>query len=403
MTIPGDGAAPIGEAPLVVHVVHSFEMGGLQNGLLNLLDGLPPQRYRHAVVSLTGLSGFERRLRRDDVRFHALHKSPGLGLGTHLRLWRLLRQLRPALVHTRNIAALEMQAVALAAGVPARVHGEHGWDVHDPAGQSARYRRWRRLMRPFVQQYVALSRHIADYLAGPVGVPRGRISQIYNGVDTARFAPIDGAARLTGPFDPALHYLVGTVGRLEPIKDQLTLARAFVAAVQQRPDLRDRLRLVLVGDGQLRGPIEQVLRDAQAEPLVWMAGSRDDVPAVMRGLDLFVLPSLAEGISNTILEAMASGLPVLATDVGGNGELVQAGVTGTLVPSADPPAMAQALIAYADEPARGRREGQAGRLRAETTFAMQAMTGAYQRLYDTLLARHPTRRAAPVDRSVTDR
>lgn len=386
------------EPPLLVHVVHSFEMGGLQNGLLNLLDRLPAQRYRHAVVSLTGLSGFERRLRRTDVAFYALQKSTGLGMRVHLRLWRLLRRLRPALVHTRNMAALEMQAVALAAGVPVRVHGEHGWDVHDPGGQSARYRRWRRLMRPCVQQYVALSRQIVDYLAGPVGVPRQRISQIYNGVDTARFAPADGALPvLTGPFDAQAHFLVGTVGRLEPIKDQLTLARAFVLALQQRADLRTRLRLVLVGDGQLREAIEQVLRDGQADQLCWMAGSRDDVAALMRGLDLFVLPSLAEGISNTLLEAMASGVPVLATAVGGNGELVQSGVTGSLLPPADPLAMAGALIAYADDPQRGRREGQAGRARAETAFAMDAMTDAYQNLYDRLLARRGTRQTAFVN------
>ncbi len=395
MSTPGEAVPPAGAAPLLVHVVHSFEMGGLQNGLLNLLDGLPAQRYRHAVVSLTGLSGFERRLRRGDVPFFALDQAPGLGLATHRALWRLLRRLRPALVHTRNIAALEMQAVALAAGVPARVHGEHGWDVHDPSGQSARYRRWRRLMRPFVQQYVALSQHIADYLAGPVGVPRRCIKQIYNGVDTTRFAPQDGKhAAETGPFEPSRHFLVGTVGRLEPIKDQLTLARAFVAALQQRPDLKDRLRLVLVGDGQLRGAIEQVLREGEVESMAWLAGSRDDVPALLRGLDLFVLPSLAEGISNTILEAMACGRPVLATAVGGNGELVQPGLTGTLLPAADPAAMARALIDYADDPARGRREGQAGRLRAETAFGMHAMTGAYQALYDALLARHAGPRTA---------
>ena len=228
-----------------------------------------------------------------------------------------------------------------------------------------------------------------------MGVPRRRIEQIYNGVDTERFVPADGArVAERGPFEHAPHVLVGTVGRLEPIKDQLTLARAFVAALQQRPDLRDRLRLVLVGDGQLRGAVEQVLREGEVETLVWMAGSRDDVPALLRGLDLFVLPSLAEGISNTILEAMACGLPVLATDVGGNGELVQPGLTGTLVPAADPAAMAQALIAYADDPARGRREGQAGRLRAETTFGLQAMSDAYQALYDALLAQHASARTA---------
>jgi sugar transferase (PEP-CTERM/EpsH1 system associated) len=350
------------------------------------------------VVSLTGLSGFERRLRRTDVAFHAIDPSARLGVRRHVQLWRLLRRLRPALVHTRNLAALEMQAVALAAGVPVRVHGEHGWDVHDPGGQSVRYRLWRRLMRPCVHHYIALSRQIENYLAGPVGVSRRHISQIYNGVDTGRFTPVSEAQPAsTGPFDPEQHFLVGTVGRLAPIKDQLTLARAFVLALRQRPDLRQRLRLVLVGDGQLRAPIEQALRDGQAEHLAWLPGSCDDVPALLRGLDLFVLPSLAEGISNTILEAMASGLPVVATDVGGNGELVERGVTGSLVPPADPLAMADALIAYADDPRRGQREGQAGRARAETAFGLEAMASAYQNIYDRLLAGRGTRRTALVN------
>lgn len=388
MTRQRPAASATSGAPLVVHVVYSFEMGGLQNGLLNLLDRLPAQRYRHAVVSLTGLSGFERRLRRTDVAFYALHKPAGLGLTMHASLWRLLRRLRPALVHTRNLAALETQAVALAAGVPVRLHGEHGWDIHDPDGSSARYRRWRRLLRPCVQQYIALSRQLEDYLVRGVGVSPQRVTQIYNGVDTERFCPVsDTAHAQTGPFTRPPHFLVGSVGRLEPIKDPLTLARAFVLAVQRRPDLRPRLRLVLVGDGQLRAPIEQVLREGQVTDLAWLAGSRDDVAALLRGLDLFVLPSLAEGISNTVLEAMASGLPVLATAVGGNGELVQAGVTGSLVPPNDPLALAESLISYADDPSRGQREGKAGRARAEKQFALEAMAAAYQALYDRLLAR----------------
>ncbi len=389
-------AQPVpGAVPLLLHVVHSFEMGGLQNGLLNLLDRLPSARYRHAVVSLTGLSGFERRLRRTDVPFYALHKPAGRGLSSHLQLWRLLRRLRPALVHTRNLAALEAQPIAMAAGVPLRVHGEHGWDTHDPDGRSVRYRRWRWLMRPYVNHYIALSRQLQEYLITGVGVPRQRISQIYNGVDTVHFHPRAAAQSPTsvGPFVQPQHVLVGTVGRLEPIKDQLSLARAFVLAVERRPDLRARLRLVVVGDGRLRAPIEQVLRAAQMADLVWLAGSRDDIAVLLRGLDLFVLPSLAEGISNTVLEAMATGLPVLATAVGGNVELVEPGITGALVPPNDPPALAEALIAYTDDPRRREREGQAGRERAVNEFALEEMAAAYQDIYDRLLAQRGKRRA----------
>jgi glycosyltransferase involved in cell wall biosynthesis len=118
---------------------------------------------------------------------------------------------------------------------------------------------------------------------------------------------------------------------------------------------------------------------------VWFAGERSDVANVMRGLDCFVLPSLAEGISNTILEAKASGLPVIATRVGGNPELVVEGQTGALVPVSDPEAMARAIIAYAQDPEQARAAGQAGRMEIERRFSMQAMVGAYQGLYDRLL------------------
>src|SRR5207237_9166164 len=135
----------------------------------------------------------------------------------------------------------------------------------------------------------------------------------------------------------------GTVGRMQEVKDQLTLARAFVELLQRSPQAATRLRLVMVGDGPLRKQVADILNQAGWGALAWLPGERDDVPQIMRGFDLFVLPSLAEGISNTILEAMASGLPVVATSVGGNAELVESGRTGQLVPRSDPEAMAHAI------------------------------------------------------------
>ena len=128
-----------------------------------------------------------------------------------------------------------------------------------------------------------------------------------------------------------------------------------------------------------------MLAGANASGLAWLPGARDDVAQALRSFDAFVLPSLAEGISNTILEAMASGLPVIATRVGGNAELVDDGTTGTLVPSADAEALAQAMLRYARDPELARAQGRAGRARAERLFSLDAMVAQYTALYDRLL------------------
>jgi sugar transferase (PEP-CTERM/EpsH1 system associated) len=371
--------------PLVAHVVYRFDTGGLENGVVNLINHLGDDEFRHVVVALTEVTDFARRIRRADVRCIALHKRPGQTWWLYPRLLRLLRALRPAIVHTRNLAALEVQPVAWAAGVPVRIHGEHGRDVGDYDGSHRGYQRQRRLYRPFVQHYVALSRDLRQYLVDKVHVPPARITQVCNGVDTQRFHPAagGGAEPIAGcPFDPQRHWLVGTVGRMQTVKDQPTLARAFVHALAVAPALRARLRLVLVGDGPLRADCEAVLAAAGVRELAWLPGERADVPALMRGLHAFALPSLAEGISNTVLEAMASGLPVLATAVGGNPELVDEGRTGHLLPPADAPALARALAALATDPAHAAALGRAGRAAAEARFSLQAMVAAYRAVYD---------------------
>lgn len=366
--------------PLVVHIVYRFDTGGLENGVVNLIDHMPRDAYRHMVVALTEVTDFRHRLRRDDVECIELHKPPGHGAKLYPRLFRLLREHRPAIVHTRNLAALEMQVAAWAARVPLRVHGEHGRDVEDLDGTSRHHQRLRRLYAPFVHRYIALSQDLARYLTERVGIAPARVAQIYNGVDAGRFRPASGGdpGPIPGaPFAAPAHWLVGTVGRMQTVKHQPLLARAFVRALQVQPALRERLRLVLVGDGPLRAECQAVLAGAGMAELAWLPGERADVPDLMRGLNAFVLPSLAEGISNTILEAMASGLPVVATAVGGNPELVADGRTGLLVPPDDVEAMAKALLRLADDPDSARAMGLAGRIEAEQRFSLEAMVAAY--------------------------
>ena len=383
------------QRPLVLHVVYRFDVGGLENGVVNLINHMPRHAYRHGVLALTEVSdAFKRRILRDDVLTYALHKPPGQGFWLYPRMIRLLCALRPAVVHTRNLAALEMVVPATLAGVPARVHGEHGRDVEDLDGSVRHYQWMRRAYRPFVSHYVALSRDLSGYMHKQVGVPACRLTQIYNGVNTQRFAPAAEASQAIAgcPFGAPTHWLVGTVGRMQAVKDQLTLARAFVLALQQQPSLRQTLRLVMIGDGPLRPQAQALLNNAGVAELCWLPGERNDVADIMRGLHCFVLPSLSEGVSNTILEAMACGLPVLATDVGGNPELVSAGRTGEIVPAADPQALADALSGLAQNPQRAAQLGRAGRAEVERRFSMAAMVASYQGLYDRLLApRAPVR------------
>jgi sugar transferase (PEP-CTERM/EpsH1 system associated) len=385
------GTTAVVNRPLVLHIVYRFDTGGLENGVVNLINRLPAAAYRHAVVALTDVAPhFVRRLERSDIQTLSLHKPAGHGFKMYPSLYRLFRRMRPDIVHTRNLAALECQVPAAVAGVPVRVHGEHGRDVDDLDGSKRRYQWTRRAYAPFVHQYVALSQDLAGYLEQRVGIAAGRISQVYNGVDIARFQRAGGARQPAAgcPFtDPAL-FVVGTVGRMQAVKAQTLLARAFVRALELQPALRATLRLAMVGDGPLRAESHALLDAAGAAALAWLPGERADVPDVMRGLDCFVLPSLAEGISNTILEAMACGLPVLASRVGGNPELVVDGVTGALVPAADVDALAAGLIAMARNPARAAAMGLAGRARAEECFSLPAMVGAYQGLYSRLLAEH---------------
>ncbi len=373
--------------PLVLHVVYRFDTGGLENGVVNLVNHMAPGAYRHAVVALTTVTDFRHRVRRDDVEFIALNKPPGHAVKLYPQLYRLFRQLKPAIVHTRNLAALETALPAWAARVPVRIHGEHGRDVDDLDGSSRKYQLLRRAYRPFVSQYVGLSRDLTTYLEAKVGVPRSRIHQIYNGVDVTRFRLASAPEPIPGcPFSAPTHWLVGSVGRMQAVKDPLLLAQAFVVALKQRPALRERLRLVMVGDGLMRQKVISCLASAGVEALAWVPGERNDVPDVMRGLSCFVLPSLAEGVSNTILEAMASGLPVIATDVGGNAELVAAGRTGDLVPAQDISALASCLVRLAEQPQQALAWGRAGRLEVEQRFSLEAMVASYKNLYDRCLA-----------------
>jgi sugar transferase (PEP-CTERM/EpsH1 system associated) len=374
-----------------VHIIFTLGTGGLENGLVNIINRCPPSRYRHAIICLSHAEEFSRRLTAPDVEVIELNKKPGHDLGMYWRLWRHLRRLRPDIVHTRNLAALETQVLGLLMPGCKRVHGEHGRDMNDLNGSNRKYNTLRRFLSPLIHRFIAVSQDLSQWLADTVRIPAEKVVQIYNGVDTARFAPQanqpgDGKAELPDNFRPQSNRVViGTVGRLAAVKDQQLLLTALHQLQTERPALRDTLRLMIVGDGPERAALEAQIDRLSLQDQVWLAGDREDIPELLRSMDVFVLPSLGEGISNTILEAMASGLPVIASTVGGNPELVQEGRTGLLFPAGDADTLTGALTRLIDDQSLRQAMGQAAMAHIRQHFDWQRTVESYLTLYDELL------------------
>jgi sugar transferase (PEP-CTERM/EpsH1 system associated) len=387
--------------PLVAHVVHRFDTGGMENGVVNLINHSTTVPFQHAVIALSeAATSFASRVTRPGVSVHAVGKRPGKDPAAYFRLWRLLRRLRPAIVHTRNLGTIDCQIIAAAAGVPGRVHSEHGWDVSDIRGMSARASRLRRLCNPFIHEYITMSRDLEKWLRDTVGIHSKPISQIYNGVDARRFSPHGPVAAAT-PWRAGVPdlFVLGTVGRLEPTKNQMLLLRAFARVIENNPESRARLRLMLIGKGPMLDDVRATAATLGLADLVWIPGERADVPELMRSMSLFVLPSLNEGISNTLLEAMASGTPVVAARVGGNPELLIDGQTGTLFEPEDEVGLAEVIMRYVREPALIQRQGRAARERALRHFTLESMVAGYAEVYERLGKAPPARAGHSLNRT----
>jgi glycosyltransferase involved in cell wall biosynthesis len=258
------------------------------------------------------------------------------------------------------------------------VNTRHGMGIARP--RSRREWLYRRALRG-TDYVVAVCEAARTRYASQQPRTRARLLAVPNGIRIDRFAEASAStrARLASTLDLGADARVaGTVGRLDPVKDQAMLLRAFSRVHEVLP----RAALLLIGDGALRGELETLAGSLGIGARVRFLGDRDDVPDLLGGLDLFVLPSRSEGYSIALLEACASGLPIVATDVGGNREIVEDRCNGRLVPAGDERAFAEAMRELLDDPVRASRLGRAGREWAKAQASLQAMAERYQRLYD---------------------
>jgi sugar transferase (PEP-CTERM/EpsH1 system associated) len=377
-----------GRAVRVLHVISSLgrqaRTGGTEYGLIKLVNALDPNLVNSAICSGCFVSSHIAGLLDEDVRLFALDRKEARNdFRLMPGIWKAIRAFAPDILHTHGWGTLIDGLIAARLGrVPAVIHGEHG--TLQTRAYQLRIQRW---AWGQVDQVLSVSSRLAERISQQVGFPLERIQTIRNGVDLERFGPrhrAEGRAQLHAS---ANECLVGTVGRLVPVKDQATFLRALAALKAHGRQFRG----VIVGDGPLRADLEQLVASLGLGSHVQLIGHRSDVERVLAALDVFVLSSVSEGLSNTIQEALASGVPVVATNVGGADEMVTEGVLGHLVPASDAAALAAGIQRLVDSPPLRATMGASARARAEREFGVDTMVRGYADLYlatgDRLIAR----------------
>ena len=353
-----------------LHVIHSFGIGGMEKGIAMLINNASPE-FEHEILCLT-CSGDSRHLIPASIPIHEMHKPAGNSFRFINQLARKIKQIKPDVVHSRNWGGMDAIIAARLAGCRAVVHGEHGWGMDDPLGRSSKRKFLRRLLSLGVTEFTAVSQQIEIWLKDDVRVFRP-VTQIYNGVEPSLVCRNESGNFLRDELNlPQSALLVGTVGRLDPIKDQAGLICSFKTLREHNP----QAHLIIVGDGPERERLESLSAEG-----IHLLGMRDDVAAILQSLDIFVLSSINEGISNTILEAMVAGLPIVATAVGGTPELIQSGNNGLLVPARDYSAFLDAVSCYLSNPELRAEHGHRNREIIEDRFSIGAMVSSYEEVW----------------------
>ncbi len=366
----------------ILFLITELDTGGAQKALARLLASLNRSRFKpHVACLYHGDKTVAQEIRAlgiplTDLRMQAKWRADALW-----RLYRLLRRQQPAILHTWMFHAnLPGRLLGRLAGVPIVITSRRNVNIGGPARE--RLLRWTSGLDDAVIAVCELARQAEIERAG--AAPH-HVATIYNGVDVTAFSRSDpeADARIRDTFDiPADAPLLGAIGRLHPQKDFGTLLAAVAQLRRQVPDAH----LLLVGDGELREELVNHARSLGLGDCVTFAGHRTHIPEILAAIDVFTLTSLWEGLPNVILEAMAAGLPVVATRVGGVPEVVVAGETGLLVPPRDPDALSRAIVTLLRDPALRQTMGRAGQERVRHRFSVEQMVRRTESLYERLLA-----------------
>ena len=360
----------------VMHIMQTLEIGGLENGVINLVNNVNPELFEFSICCIKKEGDLKERLKKE-VKVLCLWKKEGFDILRIFAMARLFSKEKPDIVHTHGWGGGLFSGVlgARLAGVTIVIHGEHGTLYVD--------KKRRILAQKFlfllVDRIITVSEDLKKQLIRYFKIEPEKVIAIINGVDTGKFQPNPSSAlikrrELNLKED---EFMVGSVGRLVSIKDYQTLLYAAKEVINRLPNVK----FMLVGDGPLRRELENLAVTLEIDKNILILGSRSDVAELINTMDLFVLTSLSEGLSNTILEAMAVGKPIIATDVGGNPEIVKDGETGLLIQPKNYKKLAESIVNLLSLSNLRKEMGAAARTRIVKKFSLQRMAKEYEDIY----------------------
>lgn len=369
----------------IMHVLDRLDVGGTERALAKLISGLDPASFEHYICALRGVSPAASSWAQSVTVLGGQSGRASFQFNVP-RLFRRMREIRPDIVHSRNWGGIEAVVAAKLAGVPVTIHSEHGYELDMRSGLPFHRRLLRHGVYHGTTAVAAVTEDLREYHAREAWWPSEKFYVLHNGVDSQAFAPNAEDRRAVRDryriSDNA--FVIGSVGRIIALKNYVTLLRATENLISQSGN-RD-IRVLLVGSGSDLPALKRHVADSPIlHDRVIFAGGASNVSEMLNAMDAFVLPSLMEGMSNTLLEAMAVGLPSLATRVGGNKEIILDGICGYLFIPQDVTDLARQLGTLADDPALRSAIGRAARDRVARDFSLPSMVERYARLYSCLL------------------
>jgi sugar transferase (PEP-CTERM/EpsH1 system associated) len=372
-------------APIrILHIVDSLGKGGLENGLVNLIQQMDESRFEHTICAIRYLGANAERLPRDRVRVISLEKQAARSRVHVGALARVIREVKPDIVHSRNWAAVEGVLAARLVGGCKVIHSEHGLDVDTILEEPWRRLCFRRLAFQLAHRVLSVSYQLRELHASRTRFPERRITVVHNGVDRQRFFP-DTALRVRVREELGIgqeEFCIGSVGNLFPVKDHMTLLHALANIAQ----FYGKWRLIMVGEGPERARLEGFVNTHTGwKDRVMFLGLSSRVPQLLNAMDVYVLPSMIEGISNALLEAMATGLPVIASETGGTPEVLGSGESGLLFRPGDVRKLSEQLLLLRTDTDRRLKLGQQALRRVREDFSIEAMVRKYEEIYGSLI------------------
>jgi L-malate glycosyltransferase len=378
------GEEPLMKAPEynekinIMHTVLSLEMGGLEKVVADMVLGMDKDRYNIEICCFDTLGYFASSLLDNGIKINLVKRNQAhYDALFPFRLKKLLQDKKSDIVHMHSGTFFLATQAALLAGIPSLIYTDHGRHLVEPRILLA----MDRFCGFFVKKIVAVSHELERYLAEVVRLPECKLTTIINGINTEQFTPLPKSSSLLGELNiPPSHRIIGTVGRLAEVKDQVSMIRAFAQVCKKQTDIT----LLFIGDGPLLPLLQQTARDCNIAERVVFAGKRSDTSTLLNLIDIFMLTSLSEGTSIALLEAMASGVTPIVTDVGGNPSIVQHGVNGIVVKPKDISGMAAAISSLLNHDDLRESYSRNAKVTVREYYSLGGMIDKYAEVYNEL-------------------